>query len=234
LCYTINFFNGHGFYGFAHPSKGCLRCAIPLSGAFSSVMRHEGYTLVVFYAVVHLWDVMKTVAYLLAAFSLCVLAASAEPPSTDQMLSQAEAKATAEHKVIFVHFGASWCGWCRHLDAFLDRPDIKTVFEKYFVPVKLVVQENEENKALENPGGEALLTKLGGPAGLPYSAFLDAHGGLIVNSIRPLIAGSGNNIGFPVQPEEVDWFVKMMRKAAPQMTDDDVQTIETALSSPKK
>ncbi len=177
---------------------------------------------------------MKAVAYLLVAFSLCVLAASAEPPSADQMLSQAEAKATVEHKAIFVHFGASWCGWCRRLDAFLDRPGIKPVFEKYFVPVKLVVQEDDKNKALENPGGEALLSKLGGPAGLPYSVFLDAHGKLIINSMLPPSVGSEGNIGFPVKPEEVDWFVKMMRKAAPQMSADNVQTIETALSSPKK
>jgi thiol-disulfide isomerase/thioredoxin len=182
---------------------------------------------------------MKVVAYLLAVFSFCLLTASAEPLTTDQMLAQAEAKAAAEHKAIFVHFGASWCGWCRRLDAFLDRADVKPVFEKYFVPVKLVVQENEKNKALENPGGEALLEKLGGPQGLPYSAFLDAHGVLLVTSMRPLVAGGSNNIGsnnigFPVQPEEVDWFVKMMRTAAPQMSANDVQTIETALNSPKK
>ena len=30
--------------------------------------------------------------------------------------------AAAENKAIFVHFGASWCGWCRKLDAFLERP----------------------------------------------------------------------------------------------------------------
>jgi len=177
---------------------------------------------------------MKAVALLLAAFSLSTLNASSEPPSADQVLAQAEAKATAEHKAIFVHFGASWCGWCRRLDAFLDRADIKAVFEKYFVPVKLVVQENEKNKELENPGGEALLEKLGGPSGLPYSAFLDAHGGLIVNSKRPTSAGGGENIGFPAQTEEVDWFVEMMRKAAPKMSDDDLKTIESALRSPKK
>ena len=176
---------------------------------------------------------MKTVALLLAAFSLSSLAASAEPPSADQVLAQAETKATAEHKVIFVHFGASWCGWCKKLDAFLDRPDIKPVFEKYFVPVKLVVQEDEKNKALEDSGGDALLAKLGGPDGLPYSAFLDAHGGLIINSKRPSSAGAGENIGFPVQPEEVDWFVQMMRKAAPQITSDDLKTIEDALRNQK-
>jgi len=44
---------------------------------------------------------------------------------------------------------------------------------------QLVVQESEKNKALENPGGEAVLKELGGPAGLPYSALLDAQGKLI-------------------------------------------------------
>ncbi len=176
---------------------------------------------------------MKTVALWLAAFPLFSLAAPAEPPSADQLLVITEAKATAEHKVIFVHFGASWCGWCRKLDAFLDQPGIKPVFEKYFVPVKLVVQENEKNKAQENSGSDALLSKLGGPAGLPYSAFLDAHGVLIVNSKRPSNVGGGENIGFPVQPEEVDWFLKMMRKAAPQMTRDDLKTIEDALRNQK-
>lgn len=177
---------------------------------------------------------MKMAAPLFVAFLFCALTASAEPLPADQILAQAEAKATAEHKVIFVHFGASWCPWCRRLDAFLDQPDTKAVFDKYFMPVKLVVQEDEKNKALENPGGEALLERLGGPAGLPYLVFLDAHGGLIVNSLRPSGSGNGDNIGFPVQPEEVDWFVKMMLKAAPQMSTDDLQVIKTALSSSKK
>lgn len=180
---------------------------------------------------------MKTFAHFLAAFLFCVLTASAEPPSAAQLLNQAEATAAAEHKAIFVHFGASWCPWCRRLDALLDQPDLKPVFDKYFVPVKVVVQENEKNRALENPGGESLLKKLGGPAGLPYSAFLDARGRLIVTSMRPLnspgsLNAGGVNIGFPVQPEEVDWFVTMMRKAAPHMSAHDLATIKAALTSP--
>jgi len=43
---------------------------------------------------------------------------------------------------------------------------------------------------LENPGADALLRQLGGPSGLPYSAFLDAQGHLIINSKR-----QGENIG---------------------------------------
>ena len=171
---------------------------------------------------------MKPITGLLAAFILIPLVATAKAPTANEILASAKEKASAEKKAIFVHFGASWCGWCKKLDAFLDRADIKPVFEKYFVPVKLVVQENEKNKDLENPGAEALLKKLGGPDGLPYSAFLDAKSTLIVNSKR-----DGANIGYPAQPSEIEWFAHMMKKAAPGISEKDLQTIETALRKSK-
>src|SRR5215831_11804784 len=133
---------------------------------------------------------MKPIRSIAAIIAISILTASAAPPSADQVLTDAKAKASAEHKAIFLHFGASWCIWCKRLEAFLDRQDIKPVFEKYFVPITLVVQENEKNKALENPGAEKLLAQFGGPSGLPYSAFLDSEGTLIVNSKR-----EGQNIG---------------------------------------
>jgi hypothetical protein len=175
--------------------------------------------------------VMKALLPLLVLLSLNATVAAAEAPTAtaDQVLAPVEAKAAAEHKSIYLHFGASWCGWCKRLDAFLDRADIKPVFEKYFVPVKLVVQEDAKNKARENPGADELLKKLGGPSGLPFSAFLDAKGALIVNSKR-----EGQNIGYPAEPQEIDWFVQMMKKAAPSMSAADIKTIETALRSFKR
>ncbi len=172
---------------------------------------------------------MKTMALVLATLALNPLATLAKAPSAEEVLAPVKAKASAEKKAIFLHFGASWCGWRKKLDAFLDRSDIKPVFEKYFIPLKLVVQENEKNKALENPGADALLKKLGGPDGLPYSAFLDARGEMIVNSKR-----EGANIGYPGQPNEVDWFLQMMKKAAPSISQDDLKIIETALRKPSK
>jgi hypothetical protein len=117
----------------------------------------------------------------------------------------------------------------------LDAPDIKPVFEKYFIPVKLVVQENEKNKDLENSGADDLLKKLGGPDGLPFSAFLDAKGALIVNSRQPSNAGAnGQNIGYPAQPSEVRWFIGMIKKSAPNIAEGDLKKIEEGLTSPKK
>jgi thiol-disulfide isomerase/thioredoxin len=172
---------------------------------------------------------MRAIIPAFAAFSAISLLASAGAPTADQALASAKEKAAAEHKAIYLHFGASWCGWCKRLDAFLDRPDIKPVFEKYFIPVKLVVQENDKNKTLENPGADALLKQFGGPSGLPFSAFLDAKGVMIVNSKR-----DGQNIGYPAQPGEIDFFVQMMKKAAPNISQDDLKTIETALRSFKR
>jgi len=101
--------------------------------------------------------------------------------------------------------------------------------------VKLIVQEKEKNKGLENAGADTWLKKVGGPEGLPFSAFLDNKGTLIVNSKRSSnTERAGENIGYPAAPEEIDWFVTMMKKAVPQIAEDDLKGIENALRAQKK
>ncbi len=45
---------------------------------------------------------------------------------------------------------------------------------------------------------------------------------------------TGNNIGHPYEPHEVDWFMTMLSKAAPNMTAGERSTIEKYLRTQKK
>lgn len=93
------------------------------------------------------------------------------------------------------------------------------------------MQERGDKEKLNHPGGDKVMETVGGKsAGLPFIAFLDAKGELVVNGNRP---GKGN-IGHPFAPEEVDWFMQMLAKAAPAMTAAEKKTIENWLQSQKK
>ena len=103
-------------------------------------------------------------------------------------------------------------------DCWRDSPNSESGF--------LCVREkvNVEEKAgthpeLESPGGQALAVKLGGAdaksryIGLPFIVFLDAAGKPIVNSNRPVQGQHGGvGIGYPSEPEEIDWFMVMSRR----------------------
>lgn len=58
---------------------------------------------------------------------------------------------------------------------------------------------------------------------------------MIVNSNRPDKDGkAGGNIGHPFQPHEIDWFMAMLSKAAPEMTANERATIKRWLRAQKK
>lgn len=98
-----------------------------------------------------------------------------------------------------------------------------------------VQEHNEKEKLNQNPGGEELMAKAGGAkTGLPFFAFLDSKGQSIVNSLRPVEGKAPTNIGHPMEPEEVDWFMVMVKKAAPAMSADDARTVETWLREQRK
>ena len=101
---------------------------------------------------------------------------------------------------------------------------------------KLVVMERAEKAKLNNAGGEEVMAHVGGKnAGLPFIAFLDAKGELIVNGRKP-VAGKteGDNIGHPFQPLEIEWFMSMLEKAAPAMSAAERKTLEDWLKAQKK
>jgi thioredoxin-related protein len=175
-----------------------------------------------------------TFAVLLVATLLVLGAPVAEgqntPPPAHQILSQAEAEAAAQHKDIFLIFGASWCGWCKKLDQFDHSPEVGAILNRSFVLCHLTVEERGSKAKLDNPGAQQLMEMLGGRGGLPFFAFLDARGQAIVTSNRPSNGEPGDtNIGFPGRPEEIDWFVTMVRRAVPLLTVDEGHAIERQL-----
>lgn len=74
----------------------------------------------------------------------------------------------------------------------------------------------------------------GEKAGLPFFAFVDSNGKLIENSKRKAKPDDpGSNVGHPVAPEEIAWFMEMLKKGAPNMTQAERTTLETWLKNQK-
>lgn len=167
-----------------------------------------------------------------AVFCLVGQALAQTPPPASDVLVAARAKAKAEGKAVFLSFHASWCGWCKRLGAFLGTEEIKPIFDKHFVVVWLTTMESGDKKALENPGADKVLADLGGAQeGIPYTVFMDADGKVLADS--RVDGKAGANIGHPVKPEEVDWFMAMLKKGAPKMTPTEAETIKKALLAQK-
>jgi hypothetical protein len=126
----------------------------------------------------------------------------------------------------------------------LSKLEVKSAIDRHFVTVLLDVMESPQNKARENPGGVEVLEANGGKgAGLPFLYFSDAKGKLIANSNRPPGFGlplgqegkdKGGNVGCPYEPFEIAWFMEMVRKAAPKMTEKERAEVQGAFEALKK
>jgi thiol-disulfide isomerase/thioredoxin len=163
--------------------------------------------------------IMKIKIMLLAGILIVSSMSMAQttPEPAGKILEAAYTQAAKENKHVMVIFHASWCGWCKKLEASMADPSCKDFFDKYFVITHLDIMEQYDKKNLENPEATEVFNKYGGSGGgIPFFLIFDKKGTLLADSkIRPAGAGfdtKGQNMGCPASDEEVAAFIQILKK----------------------
>ena len=172
---------------------------------------------------------------LIAAFAFAaILAAPALHAQSDaeSLFSHAKAEAAQQHKNVLLVFSASWCGPCKLYERFLEDPQMQSITDKAFVLQRFDVGERPgDPKHTDTPGAVKLRTALGaaGEPGFPWIVITDEHGNPIVNSYRD--GNTNANVGYPAAPEEIDWYIDMLKRAAPSLSSADLAATRDWLRS---
>ena len=159
-----------------------------------------------------------------------VMFSQTPPESAEVILNKAYKQAAKEKKKVFVIFHASWCGWCKKLDASINDPACKDYFDKSFIFIHLTVLESKDKKNLENPGATEMFNKYsGGKSGIPFFLIFNKKGVLLADSnIRPAGDGldkPGKNMGCPAAEDEVAAFIEVLKKTS-KITDSQIMTVK--------
>jgi len=158
---------------------------------------------------------MKFLPQLLLAIFVALHAVAAEtnyaPNAAEKLLSDACAKAKRESKLVFVASGFKECGWCRVFERYHARPEVSEILGKYYVIVKIDTHYM--------PDGKEVFSKLAEP-GAPSWVIITPDRKPIVDSYA-----STGNVGYPLEPHETDHYLKALKKATPQITDDELKTL---------
>jgi thioredoxin-related protein len=175
-------------------------------------------------------------AFLITLFTSPVAAHAATPdagPSATQVLQRAESQARTEHKNILLEFGATWCVNCKLYDLMLNDASMRAILSPHFVFAYMDSGEHRgDTRHVNTPGAVDFENSVGGKsAGWPFLVILNPDGKPIVDSNRPdAKSKTGDNIGYPVLPQEVDWFIEMLKRGAPSLSRQDLASVHAWLT----
>ena len=171
--------------------------------------------------------VLTVLTIIISTFSY----AQEEVATAETIMNEAFEKAKIENKNVIIMFHASWCGWCKKMDASIKKETVKDMFESNYVIEHLVVKESKNNKHLENPGAAEVLDKNGGAkSGIPYWLIFDSDGKLLADSKmlkdEMTLMGKGSNIGCPGTQAEVKAFTYKLKETS-DLTEEELRVIAT-------
>ncbi len=132
-------------------------------------------------------------------------------------VEEAFQQARTEKKLVFLHFGAPWCGWCHHLERWLAEPEVSRRLAPAFVDLKV------DTEKMKN--GDAIYQKYcKQQEGIPWFVFLNPESNQeVINS-----SGPDGNVGFPSTDAEIGHFCDMLT-ASQKLSKEDIEWLRESL-----
>ena len=141
-----------------------------------------------------------------------------EKLDAEDRLADALKTAAEQNKRVLVRVGTPYCGWCKVLNKFMHQH--QDLFATDYVDLKIDTSRMTH--------GEEVASRYApqGSQGVPWMVILDEAGKVLSDSVGPK-----GNIGYPMEPEEVDHFLTMLRRSRERLTDRDLEKIATDLTA---
>lgn len=148
----------------------------------------------------------------------------AEPITAAMALAHERDLAARANTSLMVVFFASWCAWCRYLDALLADEVAGGILRDHFRIYHLRVLEHATQfQQRQLLGANAIFNAVAPEgSGVPFIAFQDAQGRVLATSYSER---DGGNIGFPTRNGELRAFDAMLARAAPSLNAADRNTV---------
>lgn len=136
--------------------------------------------------------------------------------TAEVLVAAAVTQAALEGKSVFVTVVTDWCDWCGTLDALLANETVGPILGTHFVMLRL------DQEKVKGAGAFRAAHALDRSQGLPWYAALDTAGKVVATSDVTV----DGNTGYPARPEEIDWFVQVLKRAAPAMDAESLARVE--------
>jgi hypothetical protein len=144
-------------------------------------------------------------------------------PNADTLIKSAFGEAELSGRKVLLVFGTQSCLPCRQLERLMDEQ--QSILSRYFIILKIdidgsMLHGSEVHENYRNPHGS-----LGEVMYMPWMAVLDGAGAVLVTSDD----GPEGAIGLPHGgPVDRAWFLQLLRKSNPKITDDEIATLDAA------